>query len=106
MENIPEKDLNRSSIAKHIGKLAELNGLFLSHYEYRQQFDVPDLWKNSERNDLAFESGWENGSLKEFKYQSFRNDIRIGSFHPGHQNKWTSHELCHGLDILCSHEIS
>lgn len=97
MENIPELDLNRSSIAKHIGKLAEMNGLFLSHYEYRQQFDAPDIWKNSNRLDLEFDVGWENGSLKEFKYQSFRNDIRIGSFNPAHQNKWTSHELCHGL---------
>ncbi len=35
--------------------------------------------------------------LAEAKYQSFRHDLAIGSFHPHHRPKWSTHELCHGL---------
>jgi hypothetical protein len=97
LENISKVDLQRSSVAKRIKVLSEKNNLFLSHYEYRMQFEAAEKWQNRDRKDLSFDMGWENGQLKEYKYQSFRNDTRIGSFHPGHQNKWTAHELCHGL---------
>lgn len=97
MNILPSSDLNRSSIAKLIGQIAQKNELFLSHYEYRYQFETPEIWKNPTRQDLEFHMQWVNGALSEYKYQSFRNDIRIGSFHPGHQSKWTTHELCHGI---------
>ena len=36
-------------------------------------------------------------SLPEPKYQAFRHDLLVASFHPGHRAKWTAHELCHAL---------
>jgi ribosomal protein L44E len=37
------------------------------------------------------------GVLNEPKYQAFRHDLLVASFHPGHRAQWTAHELCHGL---------
>jgi hypothetical protein len=31
------------------------------------------------------------------KYQTFRHDLLIASFHPSHRPQWTAHELCHAL---------
>lgn len=37
------------------------------------------------------------GVLAEPKYQAFRHDLLVASFHPSHRAQWTAHELCHGL---------
>lgn len=40
---------------------------------------------------------FQAGVLAEPKYQAFRHDLLIASFHPGHRAQWTAHELCHAL---------
>ena len=94
IENCPELDIYRSPIAQSIAELAQKNNFFLSHYEYRYQLPVPAEWENVVWKEKPI---WEGGYLRESKYQSFRNDLRIGSFHPGHQSKWSTHELCHSI---------
>jgi hypothetical protein len=94
IENCPDLDINRSPIAQLIAEIAQANNFFLSHYEYRYQLTTPSEWENP---IWANKVQWAGGYLPESKYQSFRNDLRIGSFHPGHQSKWSTHELCHSI---------
>jgi hypothetical protein len=89
--------LSRSPAAQRIGELAVQSGLLLSHFEHRQDLELPEDWEPVGRPDLGMPQGWRGGVLPETKYRSFRHDRIIGSFHPTHRAKWTAHELCHGL---------
>jgi hypothetical protein len=71
--------------------------LALAHFEYRHQRSPPQHMLPIDRPDLGEPVSWQRGILPEQKYQGFRNDLLIGSFHPNHRAKWTAHELCHGL---------
>lgn len=93
----PNHELARSPAAATVGLLAEASNLILAHYEYRHQLEAPEHWVPEGRDDLIQPSYWQAGVLREGKYGSFRNDLMLGSFHPSHRAKWTSHELCHGL---------
>jgi len=93
----PDYELERSPAARVIGEAAAESGLFLAHFEYRVPLEVPEHWLPPDRPDLGVLEPWRSGVLPESKYTSFRNDLMIGSFHPGHRAKWTAHELCHGL---------
>ncbi|MEC9072019.1 MAG: hypothetical protein VX938_06550, partial [Myxococcota bacterium] len=93
----PSHELTRSPAASRIGELAAESELFLAHFEHRVQLDLPEDWIPQDRQDLAGSSVWQGGVLPEPKYQCFRHDLLVGSFHPGHRAKWTAHELCHGL---------
>ncbi len=93
----PVRDFQRSPVAARIGRLAAAEGAFCFHFEHRAHLDLPDSWIEAGREDAAAPQTWTNGLLAERKYQSFRHDLMIGSFHPGHRGKWTAHELCHTL---------
>lgn len=93
----PERDYLRSPAAARVGRLAHEQGLFLFHFEQRVTLDLPPDWVTPGREDDAQPPEWHDGELPESKYQSFRHDLYLGSFHPGHRGKWTTHELCHGL---------
>jgi len=93
----PDHELRRSSAAALTGRLASASGLLMAHFEYRVPLEPPAQWLPLHRPDLGAPAEWQAGVLPESKYQSFRNDLMIGSFHPGHRAKWTAHELCHGL---------
>lgn len=91
MSKIPMWEQQRSTVSQIIGEAAEQSFLFLYNYEYRFHLDIPSEW--GEHQNIA----WYRGILQEGKYQSFRYDSMIGSYHPGQKAKWTSHELCHRL---------
>lgn len=93
----PSYELARSPAAAVVGRLAEASGLLMSHFEHRTHLELPEQWLPADRPDLGALPQWTAGVLPEPKYQSFRHDQLIGSFHPGHRAKWTAHELCHGL---------
>ena len=97
MFNCPTEELNRSPAAQVVASLASASGMFLRHFEHRHHLSFPDRWIPSNRPDLSGETKWVNGVLKEHKYLHFRYDQPLGSFHPSHRAKWTTHELCHGL---------
>ena len=87
----PPRELDRTPAAARIGALAADVGLFSFHFEHRVHLELP------EHHGAAEPPAWSGGVLPERKYQSFRHDLPIGSFHPAHRGKWTAHELCHGL---------
>ena len=89
------KDRARSPAAYRVGALADQSELFSFHFEHRQHLDLPLNWIPAQADGLG--PSWEDGVLPEPKYQSFRHDLMIASFHPGHRGKWTTHELCHAL---------
>lgn len=94
----PPDDLRRSPAAATIAALAADSGLLLAHFEHRSHLPTPEAWVPEGRADLGDAvSGWQQGRLIEPKFRSFQLDRRIGSFHPGHRGKWTTHELCHSL---------
>ena len=93
----PLEELERSTAARRVAELAAHSQLLMSHYEYRVALPVPDAWRPEGRPDLGEPQGWVAGVLPESKYQGFRHDRLIGSLHPGHRAKWTTHELLHGL---------
>ncbi len=100
----PAVDLRRSPAALRVATLAARAGLFLFDYEQRVQLELPEAWLPVGRPDLGVTGlppGWERGLLGESKYLSFRHDTLLGSLHPGHRAKWTTHELCHGLVGFC-----
>lgn len=97
VEGAPDVEHLRSPAAHRIAELAEKSQLLLSHYEHRVRLPVPEAWLPQGRPDLEGEASWRAGVLPEPKYQAFRHDLLIGSFHPGHRAKWTAHELCHAL---------
>lgn len=96
-EGAPTRDFLRSPAAARIGRLAQREGLFCFHFERRAALELPEAWIAPGCEDDAAIPSWHNGKLAERKYQSFRHDLLIGSFHPGHRGKWTTHELCHAL---------
>ena len=89
------RDRARSPAAFRVSQLADDSHLFVFHYEHRQHLDLPLDWAPEQADGLAPE--WGDGVLPEPKYQSFRHDLMVASFHPGHRGKWTTHELCHAL---------
>jgi hypothetical protein len=96
----PLADLDRSPVARRIGRLAHARGLFLFDYEARLQLELPEHWLPAGRPDLEVTGEpptWHRGLLSESKYLSFRHDLMLGSLHAGHRAKWSAHELCHGL---------
>lgn len=95
--NAPNEELNRSPAAQVIGAQAAKSELFLTHFEHRHHIEPPSYWLPQDRPDLDGSLRWQRGALKEHKFLHFRYDQPLGSFHPGHRAKWTSHELCHGL---------
>lgn len=97
VEGAPDVEHLRSPSAHRIATLAAESQLLLSHYEHRVRLPVPEAWLPEGRPDLDGETHWRAGVLPEPKYQAFRHDLLIGSFHPGHRAKWTAHELCHAL---------
>lgn len=97
LAGVPARDLARSPAAAQIARLAEAEGLFLFHYEHRIALDLPEAWLAPGQEEHAEPPPWTGGVLPERKYQSFRHDQALGSMHPGHRGKWSTHELCHGL---------
>lgn len=94
---LPTRDLWRSPVAATIAALSAQSGLFAFHYEDRAHLDLPLDWVKGADPTLAEAPTWQRGVLPEGKYQSFRHDLMVASFHPGHRSKWTTHELCHLL---------
>ncbi len=93
----PPREFLRSPAALRIGRMAARSGLELFHFEHRVHLPLPVEWVPEHDEDLADPPGWELGVLPEAKYQSFRHDSPLGSYHPGHRAKWSTHELCHSL---------
>lgn len=93
----PPIELARTPAAARIGALAAEAGLFCFHFEHRVHLALPEHHVPSGHPELTEPPVWSDGVLPEPKYQSFRHDLPIGSFHPQHRGKWTAHELCHGL---------
>jgi hypothetical protein len=97
MHDYPKHEIERSPAASAVGRLASASALGLFHFEHRARLETPEIWLPPGRADLSTAPSWSSGVLPESKYQGFRHDLLIGSFHPGHRAKWTAHELCHGL---------
>ncbi len=93
----PVRDFLRSPAAARIARFAQREDLFCFHFEQRAALPLPEAWIAPGCESDAEVQGWQDGKLIERKYQSFRHDLLIGSFHPGHRGKWTTHELCHAL---------
>jgi len=93
----PERELGRSTASMRVGELAAAAGLLQFHFEHRVHLGLPETWVPAHQPERADPPVWADGALPERKYQSFRHDLAIGSFHPMHRGKWTAHELCHGL---------
>ncbi|MCO4773438.1 MAG: hypothetical protein KDA24_25620, partial [Deltaproteobacteria bacterium] len=93
----PHRELARSAAGERVGSLAAESGLFQFHFEHRVALDLPEQWVPAHAPELAEPPPWTAGRLAERKYQSFRHDLAVGSFHPGQRGKWSAHELCHGL---------
>jgi hypothetical protein len=91
----PRRGHLRSPASQRIARLAKREGLFGFHFEHRFALDIPDAWLAVGADPSP--SSWSQGELPERKYMSFRHDLAVASFHPGHRGKWTSHELCHAL---------
>ena len=93
----PVHELSRSRAAAWVGRQAQQFALPMSQFEYRVRLEVPPQWLPEGRSDLGRVPGWNAGRLAESKYQSYRHDLLVGSYHPSHRAKWTAHELMHGL---------
>ncbi|HEX6242065.1 MAG TPA: hypothetical protein VFZ61_14245 [Polyangiales bacterium] len=91
----PAHELERSRAALAIGQLAVRSRLFFAHFERRAQLPTPAHWLPPEAP--ATPPRFSAGVLPESKYQAFRHDLLIASFHPSHRPQWTAHELCHAL---------
>lgn len=90
-------EYTRSPAAARLGELAAADGLFHFHFERRLHLPLPEAWAPAAEPELAQAPLWDAGILPESKYQSFRHDLPVASFHPHHRAKWSTHELCHGL---------
>jgi len=95
VEGVPTHELTRTVAAARVGRAAAREGLLLFHFEHRGLMEVPPAWQRRASDGALPE--WSQGVLPEPKYGAFRHDQGVGSFHPGHRAKWSSHELCHGL---------
>jgi hypothetical protein len=93
----PVAEIRRSAAASEVGALASAAGLSCFHFEHRAHMALPATWVPAASPELADPPAWEAGVLPEAKYQSFRHDLPLGSFHPHHRAKWSTHELTHGL---------
>jgi hypothetical protein len=93
----PQREYRRTPAAARVAALAARDGLFCFHFEHRIEPALPEDWVPPGDPSLAEPPEWSNGVLPERKYQSFRHDLALGSFHPHHRAKWSTHELCHGL---------
>ncbi len=93
----PIQDYIRGPAAALVGMHAADQGLFLFHFEHREALVLPPAFVAPGFEEQATPPEWRDGVLPEAKYQSFRHDLTVGSFHPGHRSKWTTHELCHAL---------
>lgn len=89
----PAHEFLRSPAAARVGRLAAREGLFLFHYEHR----VRAASFSGMHDGVGQPPEWVDGVLPEPKYAAFRHDLAVGSYHPGHRAKWTTHELCHAL---------
>lgn len=94
---LPPGELLRTPAASAVGTLAASHGLGCFHFEHRVHLPLPLAWVPAGQPELADPPVWEGGVLPEAKYQSFRHDLSMGSYHPHHRAKWSTHELCHGL---------
>lgn len=93
------KELNESPHSLQIKELAKNADLFFFHYEQRRQIRLPDAW--TAKQSIWQKPEWQSGVYPEWKYQNFRNDLLIASYHPGQSRRWTSHELLHKLVGFC-----
>lgn len=91
----PAHELSRSRAALAVGRLAARSQLFFAHFERRAQLPTPPHWLPPETPFTP--ARFSAGVLPESKYQAFRHDLLIASFHPSHRPQWTAHELCHAL---------
>lgn len=96
-DGAPPHEYRRSPAAAVVAGLAAESGLFHFHFEQRAHLALPEDWVPPHDPTLAEPPVWENGVLPEAKYQSFRHDLPVASFHPHHRAKWATHELLHGL---------
>lgn len=96
-DDVPAAEYTRSPAAATIARLAADSGLFHFHFEGRHHAPHPAAWVPEHAAELANPPGWTDGVLPERKYQSFRHDLMVASYHPHHRAKWAAHELCHGL---------
>ncbi|MFK8137017.1 MAG: hypothetical protein AB8E15_01540 [Bdellovibrionales bacterium] len=96
LNKIPSQDRSGSEVSNTIFDLAQNHNLMFFNFEYRKALDYPEDWMG----DVSEEWGgnqWLAGKLPESKYQNFRTDLLIGSFHPNHHSKWSAHELLHNI---------
>ncbi|MCB9682685.1 MAG: hypothetical protein H6733_14565 [Alphaproteobacteria bacterium] len=96
-DGTPLAELARSPAAARVSALATEAGLFSFHFEHRLHLPLAPSWVPPSQPELAEPPTWHQGVLPEAKYQSFRHDLPVASFHPHHRGKWSTHELCHGL---------
>src|SRR5690349_7338010 len=91
----PSPEHQRSRAAQRVAQLAVKSSLFFTNFEHRARVTLPATWlpEGATEPPLSF----QGGVLAEPKYQAFRHDLLIASFHPGHRAQWTAHELCHAL---------
>ena len=93
----PHFESSRSRAAAWVERQARRHGLPMAHFEYREALPLPEEWLPEGRADLGQVPGWRSGVLPESKYQSYRHDLWVGSYHPSHRAKWTAHEWMHGV---------
>ncbi|MCB9665234.1 MAG: hypothetical protein H6732_14075 [Alphaproteobacteria bacterium] len=92
------QELARTPAAAAVSREAARQGLFHFHFEHRVHLELPEAWLDPASGPGAGDPpAWEAGVLPEPKYQAFRHDLAVASYHPGHRAKWAVHELCHGL---------
>lgn len=96
-DDAPPSEYGRTPAAARVAALAARDGLFSFQFERRVELPLAEHWVPAGDPDLAEPPTWSHGVLPERKYQSFRHDLAIGSYHPHHRAKWSTHELCHGL---------
>lgn len=89
----PNLEHSRSPAAHRVAQFARQSDLFFAHFEHRVRLPLPLDWDS----ESGASPDWVAGVLPEPKYQAFRHDLLVASFHPGHRAKWTAHELCHAL---------
>ena len=94
---VAEHELKRSTCGAKVAELARASQLFFSHFEHRYHMPLPDAWCPPGHEGLSARPHWSAGHLVEHKYSHFRYDNPIASYHPSHDEKWATHELCHAL---------
>jgi hypothetical protein len=95
IQGAPPQEHLRSRAALRVAQLAQRSSLFFAHYEQRAQLPLPTRWLPE--GVAAPPARFAGGVLAEPKYQAFRHDLLVASFHPSHRAQWTAHELCHAL---------